>query len=202
MLRLSVRLVTLSLGLFSAVMFVACGVYGLLFPSFHASWLLEAVLPGFHWLSIGALLLGVVETFLYGGLAGLVFSTIYNWLAPRVEPDRAATMRRATVVVVAAMLSLAPLASFGASPLAVTVQELIQQDHRMTVRAGTEVQWRDSHFERVWFPAAADAPKVTRIDGGFRAVFEKAGTYRGRFTIIGGHRSNDVYPLMVVVTEP
>jgi hypothetical protein len=79
-------------------MFAACVVYGLLFPSFHASWLLEAVLPGFRWLSIGALLLGVVETFVYGSLAGLVFSTIYNWLAPRVESDKAATMRRAAAV--------------------------------------------------------------------------------------------------------
>ena len=86
--RLSVKLVTLTLGLFSAVMFVACVLYGLLFPSFHAAWLLEAVLPGFRWLSVGAFILGVVETFVYGAGAGFVFSELYNWLLPRLEPRR------------------------------------------------------------------------------------------------------------------
>ena len=26
--------------------------------------------------------------------------------------------------------------------------------------AGTEVLWRDPHFQRVWFPPGADAPRV------------------------------------------
>jgi hypothetical protein len=86
--RLSVKLVTLTVGLFSAVMFVACVLYGLLFPAVHAAWLLEAVLPGFRWLSVGTFVLGVLETFLYGSLAGLVFSELYNWLLPRLEPMR------------------------------------------------------------------------------------------------------------------
>jgi hypothetical protein len=84
--RLSVKLMTVTFALWSAVMFVACVVYGLLFPAFHASWLLENVLPGFRWLTLGAFVLGVVETFLYGAGAGFVFCVLYNWLLPRLAP--------------------------------------------------------------------------------------------------------------------
>jgi hypothetical protein len=87
------------------------------------------------------------------------------------------------------------------SRLVITAQELIQRDHRLTVMAGTEVLWQDAHFERVWFPPNGDNPRVERADPGFRTVFQKPGTYRGRFTIVGGHRSQDVYPVTVTVTE-
>jgi len=41
---------TLTLGIFAAVMFALCVAYGLVVPAkFHASQLLEAVLPGFQW---------------------------------------------------------------------------------------------------------------------------------------------------------
>jgi hypothetical protein len=83
----------------------------------------------------------------------------------------------------------------------VTVQQLIDRDHRLEILAGTEVICADPHFERVWFPTSAGAPKIERTGPGFRAIFAKSGTYRGAFTIAGGHRSNDVYPLIVTVTE-
>ena len=83
-----------------------------------------------------------------------------------------------------------------------TVQELIAADHRITVPAGTVVEWRDPHFETVWFPSSPDGPRVELEQGSFRTVFAKAGTYRGRFTVVGGHRSNDIYPLIVTVTKP
>jgi hypothetical protein len=94
-----------------------------------------------------------------------------------------------------------PAETDGRSRLTVTVQELIQRDPRLTVTAGTEVFWSDPHFERVWFPTGGSAPHVERTEQGFRAVFPTPGTYRGAFTIVGGHRSNDVYPLIVTVTE-
>jgi hypothetical protein len=90
----------------------------------------------------------------------------------------------------------------GRARVTVTVQELIQRDHRLTVPAGAEVVWSDPHFERVWFPSGGLAPRVERTEQGFRAVFSRPGVYRGAFTIVGGHRSNDVYPLVVTVTEP
>jgi hypothetical protein len=83
----------------------------------------------------------------------------------------------------------------------VTMQELIQRGHRIEIAAGTEVVWGDPHFDRIWFPPGAGAPKVERTARGFRALFMKAGTYRGAFTIAGGYRSDDVYPLIVTVTE-
>jgi hypothetical protein len=87
------------------------------------------------------------------------------------------------------------------SRVTVTVQELIQLDHRLTVPVGTEVVWRDAHFERVWFPSGDRTPRVERTAEGFKALFSTPGAYRGAFTIVGGHRSNDVYPLVVTVTE-
>jgi hypothetical protein len=95
-----------------------------------------------------------------------------------------------------------PVPQTAARPrLNVTVQELIQSNHRLTITAGTEVLWSDPHFGRVWFPAGSENPRVERTEQGFRAVFPKPGTYRGVFTIVGGHRSDDVYSMVVTVTE-
>ena len=79
------KVVTWSLGLFGAVTFVVCVVYGLIVPkALHSVQFLEMVLPGFHWLSLGAFVLGLVESFLYGAYTGLVFVPIYNTVARRV----------------------------------------------------------------------------------------------------------------------
>jgi hypothetical protein len=40
---------------------------------------------------------------------------------------------------------------------------------------------------------------VKRVAGEFRATFTRAGTYRGAFTVVTGHRTNDVYSMVVVV---
>jgi hypothetical protein len=40
---------------------------------------LEIALPGFKWLSVGGFLIGLVESFLYGVYAGLVYTPIYNF---------------------------------------------------------------------------------------------------------------------------
>ncbi|HEY7518511.1 MAG TPA: hypothetical protein VIE36_09490 [Methylomirabilota bacterium] len=87
------------------------------------------------------------------------------------------------------------------SRVTVTVQQLIDSGHRLELPAGSEVLWADAHFDRVWFPSSVNAPHVERTGLGYRAVFTTPGTYRGAFTIVGGHRSDDVYPLVVVVTD-
>ena len=85
MYRLDWKVMGLTLGLFAAILFVSCVIYGLIVPAqFHAPGILERVLPGFHWLSVGSFILGVVETFIYGAYAGLVLTLLYNWLAPRL----------------------------------------------------------------------------------------------------------------------
>lgn len=78
------KVMTSSLGTFGAVMYVSCVVYGLLVPEgFHAAQLLETVLPGFRWLTVGSFFLGLAETFLYGAYVGLVFTPIYNYSSRR-----------------------------------------------------------------------------------------------------------------------
>lgn len=76
---LSVKSLSVSVALWAAITYTLCVVYGLLVPpQFHAAELLEAVLPGFHWISLGSFLIGLVETFVYGAYTGLVFGVVYN----------------------------------------------------------------------------------------------------------------------------
>jgi hypothetical protein len=109
--------------------------------------------------------------------------------------------QRVLIALASVAMAAAVSGALAQQPVVVTVQELIQHDHRIEVPAGTEIVWGDPHFGRVWIAPRAGAPTVERTVQGFRAVFSKPGTYRGAFTIVGGHRSDDVYPLVVTVTE-
>lgn len=81
---LNLKVVTWSLALFGAVTFVVCVSYGLIVPeSLHMASFLEAVLPGFRWLTLPGFLLGLVESFLYGAYVGIVYVPIHNRLARR-----------------------------------------------------------------------------------------------------------------------
>jgi hypothetical protein len=81
---LSWKVMTWSLGLFCGVSFVLCVVYGLVVPkTLHMVQFLEITLPGFRWLSPATFVLGLVESFLYGAYAGLVFTPIYNFVGRR-----------------------------------------------------------------------------------------------------------------------
>jgi len=81
---LNIKVVSWSLGIFTAVSFVLCVIYGLIVPaSLHATAFLEATLPAFKWLTLGGFFLGLIESFLYGVYAGLVFVPIYNFLTRR-----------------------------------------------------------------------------------------------------------------------
>ena len=81
---LSTKVVTWSLGLFGAVTLVVCVLYGLIAPeALHMHRFLESAFPGFRWLTAGGFVIGLVESFLYGVYAGLVFTPIYNALSRR-----------------------------------------------------------------------------------------------------------------------
>lgn len=83
-LMLNTKVVTWSLALFGAVTFLVCVLYGLIAPAaLHMTSWLEQVLPGFRWLTLGGFAIGLVESFLYGVFAGLVFTPIYNAMATR-----------------------------------------------------------------------------------------------------------------------
>jgi hypothetical protein len=72
---------TWALALFGALTYLVCIAYGLVVPeSLHMTAFLEQVLPGFRWLTPGGFAVGLVESFLYGAYAGLVFTPIHNAL--------------------------------------------------------------------------------------------------------------------------
>ncbi len=59
-------------------------LYGLVVPeSLHMSQALEVLLPGFKWLTLAGFLIGLLEAFLYGVYAGLVYVPIYNTVMKR-----------------------------------------------------------------------------------------------------------------------
>ena len=77
---LNIKIVTWSLGIFTAVSFIVCVSYGLITPeSIHMHTFLESVLPAFKWLTYWGFILGLIESFLYGVYAGLVFVPVYNF---------------------------------------------------------------------------------------------------------------------------
>lgn len=82
---LNIRVVSWSLGVFFAISFVLCVLYGLAVPEkLHGMKnFLEAVLPAFRWLTFGGFVLGLVESFLYGAYTGIVFVPIYNFFNRR-----------------------------------------------------------------------------------------------------------------------
>ncbi len=81
---LNIKVVSWSLGIFAAISFVVCVIYGLIVPqSLHVYQFLEAMLPAFKWLTFWGFFLGLIESFLYGVYVGLVFVPIYNFLNRR-----------------------------------------------------------------------------------------------------------------------
>ena len=81
--RIPVMALGMSLGLFFMVTFVLCVSFDLLFPglAMYETWL--NLLPGFTWLSWPSFLLGLLETFVYGWYAALIFVPLYNFFARR-----------------------------------------------------------------------------------------------------------------------
>ena len=75
---LSLKAVGHATSLFLAITLVLCVCFDLLFPSraMYQSW--QALLPGFHWISWRSFLLGVVESYVYGWYATLIWVPIYN----------------------------------------------------------------------------------------------------------------------------
>jgi hypothetical protein len=87
----NIKLVTWSLSLFGAVTFLVCVAYGLIAPeALHMGRALEAVLPGFRWLTLVGFVVGLLESFLYGVYAGLVFGWIHHTLYKRWGTSKAA----------------------------------------------------------------------------------------------------------------
>ena len=93
---LNIKVWAMSLGCWMAATFTICVLGGVMAPGLpipHRT--LELLLPGFTWISVGSFVLGLVETFLYGLYAGLLFVPLHNLFARRWDTTRAAPMGRA-----------------------------------------------------------------------------------------------------------
>ena len=88
---LRIRIWIMTLGSFLAVSFTLCVVGGLVAPGLpikHGT--LEAVLPGFLWISPAAFFVGLVESFLFGAYAALVLVPLHNYFLRRSHRASAA----------------------------------------------------------------------------------------------------------------
>lgn len=77
--RLTIRGTALSLGLFFDVSFVLCVLWGLAIPQFHVNRVLEAIIPGFTWLTPQSFVLGLVWSALVGVYVAVVFVPVFNY---------------------------------------------------------------------------------------------------------------------------
>jgi hypothetical protein len=81
---LNIKVVSWALATTTAISFVVCVAYGLVTPeTLHMHVFLEQVLPGFKWLSFPGFLIGLIESFLFGAYAGLVYVPVYNFFTRR-----------------------------------------------------------------------------------------------------------------------
>ena len=81
---MSLKIVTWALALSGALLYLLCIAYGLTNPaSGHMREFLTIALPGFEWLTVKGFLIGLVKSFLYGALIGVVYVPIYNALQRR-----------------------------------------------------------------------------------------------------------------------
>ena len=78
------KTVTWALALSAALLYLLCIGYGLTNPGGgHMREFLAITLPGFEWLTAKGFIVGLVKSFLYGALLGLVYVPIYNLLDRR-----------------------------------------------------------------------------------------------------------------------
>lgn len=81
---LNMKVVSWALGVTTLISYLVCVTYGLATPaSLHMTGFLEQVLPGFKWLTWPGFLIGLVESFLYGIYAGMVYVPVYNFFKRR-----------------------------------------------------------------------------------------------------------------------
>jgi len=83
---LNIKVVSWALAVTTMISYLVCVLYGLAAPaSLQMQGFLELVLPGFKWLTLRGFFIGLVESFLYGAYAGLVYVPVYNFFVRRFD---------------------------------------------------------------------------------------------------------------------
>lgn len=81
---MSLKIVSWALAITAALLYLLCIAYGLTNPAGgHMRDFLTIALPGFEWLTAKGFAIGLVKSFLYGALLGLVFVPVHNALQRR-----------------------------------------------------------------------------------------------------------------------
>ena len=82
--KLNLKVMSTALGSSAAIAYLLCVIFRPIFPNWAMytsdSWL--AAFPGFSW-SLGGVLIGLVESALYGVLAAVIFVPLYNFFLVR-----------------------------------------------------------------------------------------------------------------------
>lgn len=83
MFRINVIALGWSISLFFVISYILCIALGLVVPDWemHKPWL--QFFPGFQWLTLKGVLIGLAEAFVYGWYVGLIFGPLYNYFASR-----------------------------------------------------------------------------------------------------------------------
>ena len=74
-----------SLGIFLAITFEICVLFGLIFPgaTMYQVWL--PLLPWVSWISWTSFALGLAEAFAYGWFVALIFGPLFNYFSARTR---------------------------------------------------------------------------------------------------------------------
>jgi 2TM family of unknown function (DUF5676) len=86
----------LTLGCWMAISFTICVIGGVVAPGLpipHRT--LELLLPGFVWVSPGSFVVGILETFLFGVYAEVLFVSLHNVFARRWGATQRAAVKAA-----------------------------------------------------------------------------------------------------------
>ena len=87
--KLSFRVLAASLSVSAGIVYLLCVVFRPIFPnwSMYTTDIWLAAFPAFSW-TLGGILLGLVESLLYGLLAAVIFVPVYNFFVNRFSSAR------------------------------------------------------------------------------------------------------------------
>lgn len=83
--HLNPKTLSLTAAVFTVLWYLVAIIHGLNENAIGHENLLETLLFGFQWLTIGSFILGLVESFIIGLVSGWVFASLYNYFGKIVD---------------------------------------------------------------------------------------------------------------------